>query len=191
MINQKHLRQVRERLHKYAEIRRQVIADSGTALHDAKRAIFSLHREEKKEAEDRMTKSTKQLQALQTLIKKYPQITHEGAYHAAVEEYVEATLFHQFVNGKTIEPVKTIPIEDAVFLAGMCDLPGELYRYAVRAATRGDMETVMCCHDVASDVIGALIDFDLTSYLRTKFDQAKQALQKLEQVVYDLSLRKK
>jgi predicted translin family RNA/ssDNA-binding protein len=42
---------------------------------------------------------------------------------------------------------------------------------------------------LASDIIGELIEFNLTSYLRNKFDQAKSAAQKLEQVVYEVSLR--
>ena len=41
----------------------------------------------------------------------------------------------------------------------------------------------------AGDIIGELIEFNLTSYLRTKLDQAKQAVHKLEQVVYEVSIR--
>ena len=43
---------------------------------------------------------------------------------------------------------------------------------------------------MAQEIMGELIEFDLTSYLRTKFDQAKQAVRKLEEVVYEVSLRK-
>jgi len=51
------------------------------------------------------------------------------------------------------------------------------------------LEMVKKCSQLSNDIIGELIEFNLTSYLRTKFDQAKQANQKLEYVVYELSLK--
>ena len=45
------------------------------------------------------------------------------------------------------------------------------------------------CVEMGQEIIGELIEFNLTSYLRTKFDQAKRAAQKLEYVDYELSLR--
>jgi hypothetical protein len=42
---------------------------------------------------------------------------------------------------------------------------------------------------VAQEIIGELIEFNLTSYLRTKFDQAKGAVQKLEEINYQISLK--
>ena len=43
---------------------------------------------------------------------------------------------------------------------------------------------------MAQEIIGELIEFNLTSYLRNKFDQAKGAVRKIEHVVYEVSLRK-
>jgi predicted translin family RNA/ssDNA-binding protein len=85
--------------------------------------------------------------------------------------------------------LKKLAVSDEVFVAGICDVPGELYRYAIRAATARDFLTVKKCAEAADEIIGELVEFNLTSYLRNKFDQAKQALHKLEQVVYETSLR--
>ena len=49
----------------------------------------------------------------------------------------------------------------------------------------------MRCKDAASDIIGELIEFNLTSYLRNKFDQAKSAVHKLEFIEYEVRLRHK
>jgi len=68
-------------------------------------------------------------------------------------------------------------------------VPGELYRYAIKSATVRDLKMTKKCAEMAREIIGELIEFNLTSYLRTKFDQAKQAVQKLEQVVYEVSIR--
>ena len=68
-------------------------------------------------------------------------------------------------------------------------MPGELYRYAIKSATARDFEMTKKCYGYAQEIIGELIDMDLTGYNRNKFDQAKQAVQKLEQVIYEVSLR--
>ena len=50
-INKIYLNKIRKSLHSYALKRREVIRETGDALHHAKRAIFALHRDERKEAE--------------------------------------------------------------------------------------------------------------------------------------------
>ena len=61
-------------------------------------------------------------------------IKEEGSYRAAVEEYVEAVLFRQFIMEGKIGEIKTMPIEFELYLAGLCDVPGELYRFAIKAS---------------------------------------------------------
>ena len=162
---------------------------SDDALHHAKRAIFALHRGNQVEAKEKLTDVETLLKGLLQKYKKEDRIHGEGAYRAAIEEYVEATLFNQFVTAGKLSEIKTLPIDDESYLSGLCDVPGELYRYAIAAATRHDMKLVQACNELAAEIIGELIEFNLTSYLRNKFDQAKQAAHKLEQVVYELSLR--
>jgi hypothetical protein len=38
-------------------------------------------------------------------------------------------------------------------------------------------------------VIGELIDFDLGGYLRTKYDQARSNLRKIEEMAYEVKLK--
>ena len=85
--------------------------------------------------------------------------------------------------------IDKLKVDSDTFCGRMCDLPGELYRYAIKSATEKNFKAVKKCYDAAAEIIGELVDMDLTGYNRQKFDQAKQALQKLEQVVYEVSLR--
>lgn len=187
MLDTKHLKQIRKHLHDYAMVRRDVIKDSGDMLHHAKRAIFELHAGNKKAAKAKITSAETLLKKLQKRAKTRPEIVNEGSYKQALEEYVEAILFMSFVTGKPVAFTKKAGIADEVFLAGLCDLPGELHRYAIKAATEGDKETVLDCADMATQIIGELIEFHLTKYLRTKFDQAKASLKRIEVLVYELS----
>ena len=173
----------------YATKRRDVIKQSGDALHQAKRAIFALHRDNVAEAKEKLTAAENIFIDLGKTYRRESALLEEGSYLAALEEYIEARLMYQFITEGKIGEVKGVAVDSKVYIAGLCDLPGELYRYAIAAATKHDLKLVKTCAHLSDDIIGELIEFDLTSYLRTKFDQAKQANHRLEQVVYEVSLR--
>lgn len=190
MLNTSLLSKIRKDLLSYADVRQKVIRDSNDALFQAKRAIFSLHRDQVKEAKEKLDTSKTLLVKISKEYGKDDRVLDEGAYKAAIEEFVEAELFYQFVTTHKIGEVKGIKVSPESYVGGLTDVPGELYRFAVKAATARDEKTVKACADVAEEIIGELIECNLTSYLRNKFDQAKTAVHKLEHVVYELSLRK-
>ncbi len=191
MLKKTYVEKLKKDLHEYALIRRDVIKTADDALHHAKRAIFDLHRGDLKESDQKLRLIEKMIKDLNKKYKKNPEIRQEGAYMAALEEYVEASLMYQFVIKGDIGEVKGLPISGESYLAGLCDVPGELFRYAIRAATMHDLAMVRKCADTANEIIGELMEFNLTKYLRNKFDQAKQAAHKLEMVVYEVTLREK
>ncbi len=189
IIQKKHIKSIKRQMLAYDKIRKDVISMSNDALHHSKRAIFALHRDDKIEAKIKLNQAKEIFQKMDSEFKKEPRVFHEGSYKAAAEEYVEACLFYQFVKKDNIGGVAGLSVSPEVFTAGLCDVPGELYRYAVKAATNKDLDMVKQCADAAQEIIGELIEFNLTKYLRTKFDQAKAAVQRLEGIVYELSLR--
>ena len=187
-LNKVNLNKIKQELHHYHQVRMEVIAKSNEALHHSKRAIFALHRDDLAEAKLKLELVEKMFKELNKKFAK-DDIFDEGAYKAGLEEYVEAKLFYQFINTGKIGEIKDLPINGDGYLAGLCDVPGELYRYAIKAATNKDIKTAKKCAEMGSEILEELVEFNLTSYLRTKFDQAKQAVHKLEIVVYELSLR--
>ncbi len=190
VLQKSYLTRIKKNLHSYHTKRGEVIGMSNNALHHAKRAIFALHRDNKKEAVEKIKMVEKILLGINKKYKSTPKILNEGSYKAALEEYVEAKCFFDFLETGKIGEIINLPIPEEVYLAGLCDVPGELYRYAIKSATDKDVETTKKCAEMAQEIIGELIEFNLTSYLRTKFDQAKGAVQKLQIIVYELSLRK-
>ncbi len=188
-INTTYLNTLKNNLHEYHTKRRDIINKSGDAQHHAKRAIFAMHRGDMKEADERLKLAGDTFIKLYKEIKKDARMLNEGSYRAGVEEYVEAILFHQFLTKGKVDKVPGLPIDTEVYLGGLCDVPGELYRYAIKSASEKNFAMVRQCAEMGEEIIGALIEFNLTSYLRNKFDQAKQAVHKLEIVVYEVSLR--
>ena len=189
MLNKKYFQGVREDLLAYAEKRREVIKQAGDAQHLAKRAIFALQRDNQHEAEESLTKAESMLKELAKKFAKDVRIFDEGSFKAALEEYSEATLFKQFLDGKDLGEIKAFKLDSDAYISGLCDVPGEILRYAIKAATERDFITVKRCYAVSEAIISELVDMDLTGYNRQKFDQAKQALHKLQQVVYEVSLK--
>ena len=41
-----------------------------------------------------------------------------------------------------------------------------------------------------NNIIGELVEFNMTGYLRTKYDQAKNSLRKIEQIAYEVKIWK-
>ena len=77
------------------------------------------------------------------------------------------------------------------YLGGVCDMIGELVRYATNRATAGKFNEVGKIKKIADNTMTQLIDFDMTGYLRTKYDQSRGHLRKLEQMAYEIKLRGK
>lgn len=189
MLDKKHISAVREDLLGYAIKRRDVIKVAGDAQQMSKKAIFALQRDDQKGAEELLDNAEKLLLDLNKKYKGDKDIFSEGSYRASLEEFTEATLFLQYRTGKVIGKMKVLNIDSDTLVGGLCDLPGELYRYAIKSATARNFAEVKKCFDAAEEIITELVDMDLTGYNRQKFDQAKQALHKLEQVVYEVSMK--
>lgn len=80
-------------------------------------------------------------------------------------------------------------MDPLVYLSGLSDTTGEIVRHTLRQVTHGKTDQVIHVRDTVEMVIEFMLDLDATGYLRTKFDQAKGNLKRLEDMLYDLSLR--
>jgi len=189
MLHKPFFQKIRQDLLDYAEKRREVIKECGDAQHLAKKAIFALQRDDTSEALKILTQAEKILIDLHKKHEKVNRIFDEGSYKAALEEYVEAKLFATLLEKKPLSDIKGIKVDSDTYIGGLADVPGELLRYAIKSATERKFDLVKICYKHAEEIIHEMVDMNLTGYNRQKFDQAKQALHKLQQVVYEVSLR--
>lgn len=188
MINKKFLAQLKADYKKQEIERRQIITLSNDVLFHSKKAIFALHRNEVKIAD---TKLKEMEDILLQLEKKFSisRIEKEGAYRAAIEEYVEAKLLACVIKKEKIDRIKKLKLDNDAYLGGICDLLGEMVRLATNEAAAGNFGQVEVIKKLANDIMDQLIDFDMTGYLRTKYDQARGHLRKLEQMAYEIKLK--
>ncbi len=190
MINEKFLSSLKKDYQANESARRQIISASNNILFEAKKTIFALQRQDFKIAEGKLVDMEK---ALMNLQKNFgvDRLHREGAYKAAVEEYLEGKTFYQVIKGKKIDAVANLSLDYEGYLGGICDLIGELVRYATNQAAKGKFTEVAKIKKIAEATMTQLIDFDMTGYLRTKYDQSRGHLRKLEQMAYEIKLRTK
>jgi predicted translin family RNA/ssDNA-binding protein len=135
MIDPKYFGKVREELLAYAEKRREVIKMTGDAQHQSKRAIFALQRDDAAEAKKCLGEAENLLMSVNKKFQKDQRLFNEGSYRASLEEFAEAMLFNQFLNGKSIGEIKGFKIDPDLYISGLADVPGEILRYAIKSAT--------------------------------------------------------
>ncbi len=190
MINKKFVQQLKKDYAKNGSERRQIISLSNIVLHDSKRVIFSLHRGDIKKAEESLREIEK---ILTDLDKKFGhcRLADEGSYKAGVEEYIEAKMFYLVSTEQKVDKLKNMNMDVDSYLGGICDLTGEMVRKAVNQAAAGNMKEVEKMKEGINEIMAELVEFDMTGYLRTKYDQAKNNLRKMEQVAYEIKIRNK
>lgn len=190
MLNKTVQARLLKEYHNHTAMRHKLIQQANDALRAAKQAIFSLHRNDDKAARKQLDSVNKDLAAIaKTVLKSNPELRNQGAYLAALEEYLEAELFYQAMQGQDLQFIENLDIRADQYIGALSDLTGELTRQAVLRATDKDYEAVNRYHALAESIIGMLIQFDLVSNLRQKYDDAKRNLKRLESIKYDISLR--
>ena len=190
MLNTIFLKKLGKEYATHRTMRHKLIQVSNSAIREAKQAIFSLHRGDTKKASTQLLAVKKIFVDLQKgLLKKHPELKLQGAYLAALEEYVEAELFYQALVDEKVGEIKGIMIGADQYLGGLADMTGELTRQAVLRATEQDYETVEKYFQITQEIVGSMIQFDLVGQLRQKYDDTKRNLKRLEGIRYDISLR--
>ncbi|MBL7058505.1 hypothetical protein ISS03_04155 [Patescibacteria group bacterium] len=185
MLNKKFFQSLNDEHNSYESQRKAIIGESNTILHSSKRVIFALHRGDIDKAIVSLEEIERSLIGLEKQF-SFARLNAEGSYKAGVEEYVEAKMLYQIIKGEKIDIIKGVVISFDSYLAGLCDVMGELVRRAINKAATGEYDEVRVARDVINEIMGELVEFDMTGYLRTKYDQAKSNLRKIEQIMYEV-----
>jgi predicted translin family RNA/ssDNA-binding protein len=171
--------------------RRAIVVRAGEGTSLAKRAIFAFHRDDRVEATALLAKCVVLDEELQQHVAASPLLADEGTYRAFLEEWTEAVLYGRYLDTGGVGAVPGHGVSSEAYLAALADLCGELQRRQVRLASSGNGAGAKAIHADIESVVGAMLGMDLEGYLRTKFDQARNALRRSEEVVYDLAIRGK
>jgi len=178
---------LRKEIHDYDFERERLIKQSRDVLKLSKQIIYSVHRDEIAEAAKLVKQIEREKKILEDISKHSNKMEYEGSYKVAIQEYVEAILFYNFVKeGKLVD----LKVLSEHFVLGLADLPGELVRKAVFLAGKGEVDKVGKIKDEVDMIYGELLKFDFRNNdIRRKVDSVKYDLRKLEDLVLDLKLK--
>ncbi len=178
---------LQKELHDYDSEREKLIKKSRDVLKLSKLIIYAVHRDELENATKLIKEIEQERKELEKIATHDAKMAYEGSYKIAIQEYVEAILYYEFVKTGKIPELKVIAEH---FLLGLCDLPGELNRRAVFLAGKGEVEKVTKIKDQVDYIYGELLKFDFRdNEIRRKVDAVKYELRKLEDLVLDLKLK--
>lgn len=172
----------------YDQEREKLIKKSRDVLKLSKQVIYAVHRSELDQAEQLVKEIKRERQELEKIAKHSSKMVYEGSYKIAIQEFVEAVLFYEFVKAGKLIHLNELAEQ---FVLGLADLPGELVRRAVYLAGKGDPESVRKIRDEVDMIYGELLKFDFRdNEIRRKVDAVKYDLRKLEDLVLDMKLRR-
>jgi len=189
MINKTAFAKISKTYASYAIERRKLFAASDEMLAKSKQAIFALHRDDVAEAERLLCEVETSERSFVSVFKKHPDIVSEGPHRAALEEYAEAAQFLAFIKNEPLCVIKNLELDSDAVLGGLTDTVGEIARKCVQWATKGEFKKIDKALEASREIVMALMGLSLTGYLRTKLDQAKGALRRIEDVAYDVAMR--
>jgi predicted translin family RNA/ssDNA-binding protein len=204
--------EIRERFDHRDQQRETLIKACRDGQKSAKQAIFALHRGDV----HRALKLLKECEScvndeLLPIIKDEPSLRY-GSYSSLLEEYVEGILFFTWLqpntedttstttttttsttttpSGKILLPVEIpLTISTEEYLGGLCDLTGEIGRYAVARGTVRDRDGVQLCLEANKSIYNALkLLGKLPSNINKKMSMVNQGVEKLERLLYEQSL---
>lgn len=190
MFNKNLFKKLKKEYDDFRRSRREVVRFANDALAKSKQAIFAFHRGNREGGENLLKEAENIFDYLNKKFKKNQAIRQEGALKAAHEEFLEAKFFGKVLQGEKLNFTKNLEISLESYLGALCDLTGELVRSAINKAAAGQAKEVEKIKKIIGDILEELVQFDLTGYLRTKYDQAKHNLKKIEEIYYDIKIRK-
>ena len=203
-IFRKEIFEVKERMDHRDKLRENLIKTSRDAQKCAKNAIFSLHRNNTKSA-------AKLLQDCENCVRNdlLPIVQEEptlrgGSFSNVLEEYVEGRLFYCWLHGNGEEESSgndmpagkilmfdeiNLPITVDEYIGGLCDLTGEIGRFAVARGTVRDKKSVSLCLETSKNIMMAIrMAGKLPGNINKKMNPLQKTVEKMETLLYEQSL---
>jgi len=176
---------MRKELEKFDKDREKAIEQSRKVIQLSKQVIYAVQRDGLHEAEKKSV-------LLKEAVAKLPAaFVDTGMVTAARQEYAEAMTFLQVIKSDVLPSAQDLGLSSYEYLLGICDLTGELMRKAINYVIKEKTEKAEKLRDVVDEIYHQFLKFNLRNgELRKKSDQIKWNLEKLDNVMYDLKVKR-
>jgi len=166
--------------------REEVIQLSREIISISKQIIYAAQRNDMKIAGSAVKNIGNKVKKL----KKIDFVADTNINAVAFQEYVEAIAFYEFVKNGKIPTRASLGVSAEDYLSGLCDLTGELVRKAIYDVIHKKFDEAEKIKEFVHDMYGEFLKLHLRNgELRKKSDSIKWNLKKLEEVMYDISMK--
>ncbi|MBI2650808.1 hypothetical protein HYX04_05880 [Candidatus Woesearchaeota archaeon] len=186
MLNKSEFNKIRNEMRKLDMKREGIIQLSREIINVSKQVIYAVQRNEMKDADS----AVKHIKNKVKQLKKMNINTDTNINSVAFQEYVEAISFYEFVKSRKIPTRTSLGVSAEDYLSGLCDLTGELVRKAIYDVIHKKFDEASKIKELVHDIYGEFLKLHLRNgELRKKADSIKWNLKKLEEVMYDISMK--
>ena len=140
MLDKTDFNRIRSNLDRYDSKREELIKKAREVLKLSKQLIYSVHRNDLKEADGIFTSLKKEKINLDKIAVSHKNLFGEGSYSEAMQEYVEAICLYEFIYKNKVPTQGELYVSAPDYLSGLCDLTGELMRKANYFAINGKVD---------------------------------------------------
>lgn len=162
----------------------------------SKTAIALLRRDNIVESKNNIKKAEKLFRLINEITKKskdsisrFSYIGRIACYKEAVEEYIEAIIFYNFLTKSKKEIPNFIEFKPEDIIFGICDFTGELVRRAVNIANSDNLKKLVLYREAIESIVEELTKIGFKGKIRQKYDETERNLKKIENILYDIKLK--
>jgi predicted translin family RNA/ssDNA-binding protein len=191
MLDKKDFLKLKKELEEFDQKRETIIIKSREITRFSKHAIFFIHNKEINEAKQKLNEAKKIINELNKIIKTNKKLYSVNAFSQGMQEYCEAVCYLGYVTNKKITSNNVIKADYEDYLLGLCDLTGELSRKAVMLAIEEKYNEINEIKIIVENIFKNFLDLKIrNSELRKKSDAIKWNLKKIEEIIYDIKIKK-
>jgi len=156
----------------------------------SKKVIALLRRDNIKEGKKIIIEIEDIIKEINKIFKKNKILTGQNSYKEGIEEYIEAITFFNFLTKSKKGIPDFVRIESEEIVSGICDFTGELVRKAITIASVENLKQLSFYKKVIEEIVDELTKIGFRGKLRQKYDEVERNLKKIENILYDIKLKK-
>lgn len=190
MIDKIELARLRSELERAHGARQDILSLANEVVALSKRTIYAHQRLDGRGAAASLASMKGKHREMMVAIRRRPDMLGNNAVRTAGQELVEAASYLSIEAKGTLPTAKSLGVDALTYFLGIGDLSGELVRSAVLACLKGDLARVKEIRQALGVIYGELLAVDAREAdLRRKIDKAGYDLEKVENLILDLSLK--
>jgi predicted translin family RNA/ssDNA-binding protein len=170
----------------FEQARRKGLKLSDELRVESKSAIGFLLKGMNKEADKSLLKAGSIYEELKALLKESPYLHSIGGVHVGTEEYVEAKLLADYLEGKPLSTLEALDVTHDSYICGLCDTSGELLRFA-----RKNPERMKQIESDLEDLHQACLTMVVTrnGLIRKKLEDLERNVKRMEDMIFQWDLK--